>query len=219
MYTVHIHTLSPTLALKDKVPYHAWTKRKPDVSHLRIFGSIAYANIPKKLRGRKLGVTSVKCQMLGWWADGTKGYQLEDVETQKLITSRDVVFVEDDQPMDMAIIEGNGLPDVLPELTSPDLEASKAPSEPTAASRRPSVPIEHPTEVEQPRDASENDPALTSTSKPSKWATLPSREPSLHTRKEPERYGIQASETEVAEAESHRVEHHALVTYDGPATY
>jgi hypothetical protein len=103
---VYIRNLSPTHVLKDKVPYHAWTNQKPDVSHLRILGSIGYANIPKKLRGGKLEITSVKCRMLGWWADETKGYRLEDVETGKLITSRDVVFVEDDRPMDMAIIEG-----------------------------------------------------------------------------------------------------------------
>jgi hypothetical protein len=94
MYAVHIWNLSPTSALKDKVPYHAWTNRKPDASHLRAFGSIGYVNIPKKIRGGKLEVTSVKCRMLGWWTDETKGYRLEDVETRKLLTSRDVVFAE-----------------------------------------------------------------------------------------------------------------------------
>jgi hypothetical protein len=86
MYAIHIRNLSPTRGLNEKVPYHAWTKWKPDVSHLRIFGSIAYANIPKKVQGGKLEVTSRKCQLLGYWADETKGYWLEDAETGKLIT-------------------------------------------------------------------------------------------------------------------------------------
>lgn len=41
MYSVHIQNLSPTHGLEGKVPLHAWTKKKPDVSHLHIFGSIA----------------------------------------------------------------------------------------------------------------------------------------------------------------------------------
>ena len=47
MYAIHIQNLSPTRGLNGKVPYHAWTNRKPDVSHLCIFGSITYANIPR----------------------------------------------------------------------------------------------------------------------------------------------------------------------------
>jgi len=72
------------------VPMQAWSGKKPDISHLRIFGSVAYVNIPKKLHGGKLEVTLLKCWLLGWWADETKGYRLEDIMTGKLITARDV---------------------------------------------------------------------------------------------------------------------------------
>src|ERR1700742_1727402 len=105
MYAVHIRNLSPTRRLPDRVPIHAWTGSKPDVSHLRIFGSTAYVNIPKKVRGGKLEATSRKCRLLGWWANETKGYRLEDAETVKLITSRDVRFLEDERPNDLAVIE------------------------------------------------------------------------------------------------------------------
>ncbi len=71
-YAVHIRSVTYTSALEDQVPVHAWTGNKPDISHLRIFGSVAYANIPKKVRGGKLEVTSVKCRLMGWWADETK---------------------------------------------------------------------------------------------------------------------------------------------------
>lgn len=102
MYAVHVRNLSPTAAL-DKVPYHAWTGRKPDVSHLRTFGCTAYVQIPKKVRGGKLDPTAVKCRFLGWWADETKGYRLEVADDPKhtLITSRDVSFVEDESPHDL----------------------------------------------------------------------------------------------------------------------
>ena len=58
---IHIQSCSYTMALDGMVPFKAWSGRKPDVSHLHIFGSIAYVNIPKKLHGGKLEVTSTKC--------------------------------------------------------------------------------------------------------------------------------------------------------------
>ena len=107
MYAVHIRNVSPTSTLRDTVPIHAWSGHKPDISYLHIFGSIAYANIPKKVRGGKLEATSIKCRLLGWWADETKGYRLEETETGKLITVRDVHFVEDTKPDDLAVIEND----------------------------------------------------------------------------------------------------------------
>jgi hypothetical protein len=104
MYAVHIRNLSPTSALPNVVPYEAWTGRKPDVSHLRVFGSVAYANI------------------LGWWANETKGYRLEDVETRALVTSRDVRFIEDDTTSDLVEIDGSASGVPAP-ITVPLIEA------------------------------------------------------------------------------------------------
>src|SRR5436190_22456305 len=94
MYAVHICNLSPTSAIPNEVPYEAWTGHKLNVSHLHTFGATAYAHILKKVRGGKLEAAAVKCHLLGWWADETKGYRLEDVESKRLITSRDIRFVE-----------------------------------------------------------------------------------------------------------------------------
>lgn len=69
---------------------------------------MAYVNIPKKVRGGKLEVTLRKCRLLGWWADETKGYQLEDEENRRLITSRDVRFLKDERPNDLVVIESSG---------------------------------------------------------------------------------------------------------------
>ena len=60
MYAVHIQNIMYISMLKDKVPKYAWTGHKTDVSHLCIFGSIGYANIPKKLRGEKPQEISLK---------------------------------------------------------------------------------------------------------------------------------------------------------------
>ena len=108
LYAVHI-SLTHTSALDNIVPAHAWSGTKPDVSYLQIFGSVAYANILKKVHGGKLEFTSIKCHLLGWWADEMKGYRLEDVETGKIITAWDVPFGEDDSPGDLAVIETQGI--------------------------------------------------------------------------------------------------------------
>jgi hypothetical protein len=65
-----------------------------------------YINIPKKLHGGKLKVTSIKCRLLGWWEHETKSYHLEDMVKRSLITLCDVRFIEDDSPTELAIIEG-----------------------------------------------------------------------------------------------------------------
>ena len=109
LYAVHIRSLTHTSALNNIVPAHAWSGTKLDVSHLQIFGSVAYANTPKKVCGGKLEVTSIKCRLLGWWADEMKGYRLEVVETGKIITAWDVHFAEDDSPGDLAVIETRGV--------------------------------------------------------------------------------------------------------------
>jgi hypothetical protein len=47
----------------------------------------------------------VKCRLLGWWDGETKRYQLENDETGRLITSRNVCFIEDESPTDPAVIK------------------------------------------------------------------------------------------------------------------
>ena len=44
MYAMHIRSLTLTSRLKEIVPYEVWTERKPDVSHLRIFGSLGWSS-------------------------------------------------------------------------------------------------------------------------------------------------------------------------------
>ena len=86
-YAVHIWTLCSTTVLNSVVPYEAWTGHKPDVSHLRVFGSLGWAHIPKQVHKGKLESQAVKVRMLGWWVDESKGYCLEDLENSKLIAS------------------------------------------------------------------------------------------------------------------------------------
>jgi len=66
MYAVHIRRLILTISLSGRVPYEAWTRHKPDVSYLCIFGSLGWAHVPEEVRRGKLESRAVKVCMLGW---------------------------------------------------------------------------------------------------------------------------------------------------------
>ena len=89
---VYIRNRSPTTALKDLTPYEALFNRKPSVKHLRIFGCLCFAHIPKDERS-KLDPKSRKCVFLGY-SSRSKGYRVYDLEKKKTIISRNLVFSE-----------------------------------------------------------------------------------------------------------------------------
>ncbi len=89
---VYIKNRCPTKALESKTPQKAWTSRKPNVSHLRVFGCKAFAHIPDEKKS-KLESKSMPCVFLGYY-EGTKAYGFMWVETKRIIKSRDVVFLE-----------------------------------------------------------------------------------------------------------------------------
>ena len=88
----YLKNRSPTKALKSVTTYEAWTKRKPDLRHLRIFGCKALVRIPAAFR-KKLDSKSKECIFVGY-SDNTKVYRLVDPVTKKLQIARDVVFFE-----------------------------------------------------------------------------------------------------------------------------
>ena len=85
----------PTAAIKeDKTPYERWYGRKPNISHLKVFGCMAYAHIPDAQR-QKLDKKSEKLHFVGY-SIRSKGYRLFDEESRKLVVRRDVTFNETD---------------------------------------------------------------------------------------------------------------------------
>jgi len=67
-------------------PYEARMKEKPDVSHLRIFGSDAFAHSILKDERKKLDLKAKKCIFIGYGSE-TKGYRLYDQITTKVVFS------------------------------------------------------------------------------------------------------------------------------------
>jgi hypothetical protein len=64
-YENYIVNRTTTKGLKNITPEEAWTKIKLDVSHFRIFGSIAWAHIPDEKR-KTLQPKSEKCIFVGY---------------------------------------------------------------------------------------------------------------------------------------------------------
>ena len=93
VYTaVYLMNRCPTKAVEDKTPFEAWSGRKPSVNHLKVFGSICYAYVPKETR-QKLDDSSEKCIFVGY-SSHTKGYRLYNLKKKKVIICRDVIFNE-----------------------------------------------------------------------------------------------------------------------------
>ena len=89
---IYIKNRSPTNAIL-LTPHEYWFGTKPNISHLRVFGSIAYVLIPKEKR-TKFDPRSVPCIFIGY-SERSKAYRLADLNNiGKVILSRDVEFLE-----------------------------------------------------------------------------------------------------------------------------
>lgn len=82
----------PTRAVTGITPCEAWSKEKPHVEHIRVFGCVAYMKLPcvnlKKLDSRSKPVIYLGKE------PGVKAFRLYDPETKSVCVSRDVVFEE-----------------------------------------------------------------------------------------------------------------------------
>ncbi|KAL4291772.1 hypothetical protein GQ457_14G025100 [Hibiscus cannabinus] len=89
---VYLLNLSPTRAVLNRTPYEAWYERRPSVSHLRVFGCVAYALINSQFR-QKLDKKSEKCIFIGYCTQ-SKAYRLYNPLCGKILIRRDVIFDE-----------------------------------------------------------------------------------------------------------------------------
>ena len=83
-----------TKSVKKKVPQESCTCMNHSVSHLKVFGCVAYAHVPYELR-KKLDNKGQKC-IFDAYSEDTKSYKLYDSFARKVIINRDVQFVENE---------------------------------------------------------------------------------------------------------------------------
>jgi hypothetical protein len=91
-FLTYIQNRSPHRSVKDKTPYEAWSSLKLEVTHFRIFGSRAWAQIPSEKR-KVLDPQSIDYIFVGYPND-VKGYRLIDLSSNWLIIERSVQFEE-----------------------------------------------------------------------------------------------------------------------------
>jgi hypothetical protein len=88
---VYVLNRSPTKALNGRMSYEAWHGRKSAVSRLRVFDCLAFAKELGHIG--KLNDRSTPGVFIGY-AEGSKAYRIIDPGTQRVRTTRDVVFDE-----------------------------------------------------------------------------------------------------------------------------
>jgi hypothetical protein len=86
---VYILNRSPTKVLNGRTPYEAWHGRKPAVSHIWVFGCLAFGKELGHIG--KLDERSTTGVSIGY-AEGSKAYRILDPGTQRVRTTRDDVF-------------------------------------------------------------------------------------------------------------------------------
>ncbi|KAK2398761.1 putative mitochondrial protein [Trifolium repens] len=130
---VYLLNRCPTKAIWDKTPFEAWSGRTPSVNHLKVFGCVCYAQIPKQKR-TKLEETSEICVFIGY-SSMSKGYRLYNLKTNKVIISRDVVFDEKTSwNWEEDKMKEKTVPAILLQQDSADENEQPAPSTPSSSS-------------------------------------------------------------------------------------
>lgn len=94
MTAMFLRIRCPTRALSQDIsPYQAWTGKKPLLANLKVFGCHAYVTVPKDKRA-KFDARSVRCRLIGYM-DHEKAYRFEELESGRVLISRDAQFMED----------------------------------------------------------------------------------------------------------------------------
>lgn len=91
-HAVHIINRLPTPFLSQKCPFQIVYDCLPDISSLKVFGSLCFASTLQANR-HKLDSRSRKCVYLGY-KQGVKGHILFDLLNKEIFISRDVIFFE-----------------------------------------------------------------------------------------------------------------------------
>lgn len=86
----------------DKTPYKIWTGRKPNLEHIRIFGSPSMVHVPKEKRTK--WDRKFKKHILVDFCENVMGYRIYDPVRNLVTTSRDVVIIEKKKNQDTVTV-------------------------------------------------------------------------------------------------------------------
>lgn len=94
--TAYIINKLPTRILGNKRPHEILLGKTPSYDHFRVFGCLAYAH-DSLYKQDKFGEKGRPCVFLGY-PMGQKGYKLYDLKNEKIYTSHNVTFIENQFP-------------------------------------------------------------------------------------------------------------------------
>ncbi|XP_071722966.1 uncharacterized protein [Rutidosis leptorrhynchoides] len=91
-HAIHLVNRTPTPILNNKTPYEMLHNKIPDISHLRVFGSLCFIST-LDMNKTKFTSRSSQCIRLGY-QDGTKGYKVLHLNNHSIQLGYHVVFYE-----------------------------------------------------------------------------------------------------------------------------
>jgi hypothetical protein len=89
---IYIMNQTSIIVVHGMTPKEKFIGKKPNVSHFKVFGCIAYVHVPDEKRS-KLNPKVEKCIFIGYFLK-QKGYKCFNPCTRKLQVNREVVFDE-----------------------------------------------------------------------------------------------------------------------------
>lgn len=87
----HVHNRIPSMKTHVS-PYEIWKDRKPNLMYLRVWGCIAFYRVHDP-KSSKLGPRGIKSVFVGY-AENSKAYRLLNLDSNVVVESRDVEFIE-----------------------------------------------------------------------------------------------------------------------------
>jgi hypothetical protein len=91
--TVYIQNMSPYRVLGSKTLEEAFTRRKPEIGHLWIFGCLTYCHVPSEKRTKQ--EPTIEKGILVGYSETSKAYRIYIPTLRKAVVRRDVKFEED----------------------------------------------------------------------------------------------------------------------------
>ena len=91
---VYLRNKCPHAALPKQTPHFRWFGKKPDLSNLRVFGTVCYPHIPHETR-QQLEYRARRAYLVGY-SDKAKAWKLYNIETGSVIESAHVRFLSED---------------------------------------------------------------------------------------------------------------------------
>ena len=117
---IHVWNRCPTAALDNAMPYELWNGCKPDVSHLQVWGCIAYVHVQKD-KCPALHPHYEKCVFIRY-PDGYKGWKFYNPTTKRTVISEHADFDEHPSAATITLNAVLAVPYIAPDLPGDDDE-------------------------------------------------------------------------------------------------